>query len=194
MATEFREVDLSGIRDRQRPVAFVAVLVLVTLGVAGLTGVLDAGNPAVVVGVFGIPLWLGVTGVVAGLLGIALSFYAGGSTTFDKLAAGLVLPAVLLLAVVDWLVAGGLDPLSGIVGLLALVLAVALVAVGTVLLYGNPLSVVLPVVAVLAIADWALGLTAMTPGDPVTPATLALLAVLAVALGLVGFEGGRRQT
>lgn len=203
MTDTVRSVDLSGIVDRQRPVTVVVGLVLVLFGIAGITGVLDgtvasldgiAGQGSLLLGVFGVSLWLGVAAIVAGLLGIVLSFYAGASTTFNKLAGGLVLPAVFLLAVVDWLLAVGLSPLAIAGAAVALLLAVVLVLVGVVLLYGNALVVVLPVVAVLAIADWVLGLTAMTPADPVTPATLVLLLVLDVVVLLVAFEGGTRLT
>ena len=196
MATGVQDVDLSGIDDPQRPVAFAVGVVLVLVGIAGLTGVLniDVRAPGLVLGVFGIPFWLGATAIVSGLLGIALSFYAGAGTTFNKLAAGLVLPAVFLLAIVDWLLAGDVTLLSVGVSLLLLVLAVALVVVGVVLLYGHPLSLVLPVVAVLAILDWALDLTGMLPTDAVNLPTLGLLAVLALVVGLVAFEGGSRMT
>lgn len=196
MSTRTPEVDLSGIDDPQRPVAFVVGLVLIVVGVAGLTGVVDADYlaPGLVFGVFGVPLWLGVTAIVAGVLGVALSFYEGAGTTFNKLAGGLVLPPVLFLAVIDWLFAGGITVTAIALALVPLLLAVVFVAVGTVLLWGHPLVVVLPVVAVLAIADWALGLTAMVPADPVTLPTVGLLAVLAVLVGLVGFEGGTRMT
>lgn len=196
MATAVQDVDLSGISDPQRPVAFVVGVVLVLVGIAGLTGLLDMDvrAPGLVLGVFGIPFWLGVTAIVAGLLGIVLSFYAGAGTTFNKLAAGLVLPAVLLLAIVDWLVAGDATLLSVGVSLLPLVLAVALVGVGVVLLYGHPLSLVLPIVAVLAILDWVLDLTGMLPTEAVNLPTLGLLLVLAIGVGLVAFEGGSRMT
>lgn len=199
MATTTADVDLSGIRDWQRPVAFAVGLVLIVVGVAGLTGVtgllgMAYLGPNLVLGVFGVPLWLGVTAIVAGLLGVVLSFYAGASTTFDKLAAGLVLPAVLLLAIVDWLLAGGVTLLTLAVALVPLLLAVALVAVGVVLLYGHPLVVVLPVVALLAIADWAFGLTSMLPAASVNLPTIGLLIALAVVVGLIGFEGGARLT
>lgn len=196
MATNVQDVDLSGITDPQRPVAFAVGAVLVLVGIAGLTGVLDMDvrAPGLVLGIFGIPFWLGVTAIVAGLIGIVLSFYAGAGTTFNKLAAGLVLPAVLLLAIVDWLLAGEATLLSVGVSLIPLVLAVALVAVGVILLYGHPLSLVLPVVAVLAILDWVLDLTSMLPTEAVNLATLGLLAVLALAVGLVAFEGGSRMT
>jgi hypothetical protein len=192
MATADLGVDLSGIHDWQRPLAFVFGAVLAVLGFVALSGFLTTDG--LLLGIFGIPLWLGVTAIVAGLLGIALSFYAGGATTFNKVAAGLVLPAVLFLAVVDWALAvGGLSTL--VLGLLALLLAVALVAVGTVLFYRHPLALVLPVVALLAIADWVFSLTAMAPsGAAVNLPTIGLLVVLAVVVGLVGFEGGLRVT
>jgi hypothetical protein len=206
MATRSLKVGLSGIDDPQRPVALVVGLVLIVVGVAGLTGLLDTDavrgalgsdvglGPGLVLGFFGVPFWLGVTAVVAGLLGVVLSFYAGAATTFDKLAAGLVLPAVLLLSIVDWALAGG-NLLLVALSLIALLLAVALVAVGTLLLYGHLLVVVLPVVAVLALADWGLGLTALAPsGASVTLPTIGLLIVLAIAVGVVAFEGGRRTT
>lgn len=190
------DVDLSGIEDWQRPVAFAVGLVLILFGVAGMSGVLDADvrGPGLVLGVFGVPFWLGVTAVVAGLLGIVLSSYAGAGTTFNKLAAGLVLPAVLFLAVVDWLLAGGVTLFALVAALVPLVLAVALVAVGVVLLYDHPLALVLPVVALLAVIDWLFGVTAMVPGESVTLPTIGLLIVLAVVIGLVAFEGGSRMT
>lgn len=202
MATSALDVDLSVIRDPQRPVALVVGLVLVVLGLAGLSGVLDGDllglgmglGDGLLLGVFGIPLWLGVTAVVAGLLGVYLSTFAGGATTFNKVAAGLVLPAVLLLAVVDWALAlGGVAVL--VVAAIALLAAVGLVLVGTVLLNHHVLVVVLPVVAVLAIADWAFALTDLAPaGAAANPPTLGLLLVLAVLVGAIGFEGGRRLT
>jgi hypothetical protein len=140
-----------------------------------------------------VPLWLGVTVIVAGLLGAVLAGYAGGATTFNKVAAGLVLPAVLFLAITDWALAvGGTLPL--VVGVVTLLLAVALVAVGVVVFRGHPLALVLPVVAVLAIADWVFDLTALVAAEAVTLPTLGLLVVLAVVIGLVGFEGGQRVT
>lgn len=208
MATRTSDVDLRVIRDPQRPVALVVGVVLVMVGLAGVSGVLDgdvldigrlvglglAGGDGLLLGLFGIPLWLGVTAIVAGLLGVAFSRFAGGGTTFNKVAAGLVLPAVFLLAVVDWALAvGGLGVL--VLGLLALLLAVVLVVVGVVLLNHHPLALVFPVVAVLAIADWALSLTELAPaGAAANPPTLGLLLVLAVVVGAVGFEGGRRVT
>lgn len=195
MAMRSPEVNLQGIRDPQKIVALVVGIVLVIVGLAGLTGVLDAAITAdgTVLGVFGIPFWLGLTTIVAGLLGMWLSTYAGGGTTFNKIAAGLVLPAVLFLAVLDWALAvGGVLPL--VLGAITLLLAVVLVVAGVVLLYGHPLALVLPIVAVLAIADWVFALTAKTPGEPVNGPTIGLLVLLAIAIGLVGFEGGRRLT
>lgn len=195
MAMRYPEVDLHGIRDPQKLVALLVGIVLVVVGVAGLTGVLDADivTDGGVLGVFGIPFWLGLTAIVAGLLGIWLSTYAGGGTTFNKVAAGLVLPAVLFLAVLDWALAvGGVIPL--VLGVIGLLLAVVLVVVGVVLLSGHPLALVLPIVALLAIADWVFSLTAMIPGEPVNGPTLGLLVILAIVIGLVGFEGGRRLT
>jgi len=206
MAISSLEVDLTGIDDPQRPIAFVVGVLLVVVGLAGLTGSLDTGvvrqlldtelglGSGLVLGYFGVPFWLGVTAVVAGLLGIALSSYGGAGTTFDKLAAGLVLPAVLLLAIVDLALAGG-DPVIVGLSVIALVVAVVLVAVGVLVLAPHPLSLVLPIVALLAVADWVLGLTALAPaGRHVTLPTIGLLLVLAVAVGLVAFEGGRRTT
>lgn len=195
MATSVQDVDLSRIRDPQRPVAFVVGLVLIAVGIVGLTGIVDTDvlAPGLVLGAFGVPFWLGVTAIVAGLLGVVLSSFAGAGTTFNKLAAGLVLPAVLLLAVVDWALAVGSLPTLGL-GLVALVLALALVGVGVVLLYGHPLALVLPIVAVLAIVDWVFGVTAMIPADPVNLPTIGLLAGLAVVVGLIAFEGGSRMT
>lgn len=190
------EVDLTGIDDPQRFVAFGVGLVLVAVGVAGLTGIVDADvglGSGLVAGLFAVPFWLGVTAIVAGLLGVVLSFYAGAGTTFDKLAAGLVLPIVLLLSVADWGVAAG--GIFLVLAALAFLLAGAGVAVGVILLYGRPLALVLPVVAVLTLADWVVGLTAMAPAsEPVNVATVGLLAVLAVVLGVVAFEGGSRTT
>lgn len=196
MSTKTPEVDLTGIDDPQRTAAFVVGLLLVGVGVGGTTGIVDGDvvGPGLVLGVFGVPLWLGVTAIVAGVLGIVLSFYEGAGTTFDKLAAGLVLPPVLFLAVIDWLFAGGITVPMVALAIVPLLLAVVFVAVGTVLLWGHPLVVVLPVVALLAIADWALGLTAMVPSDPVNLPTIGLLAVLAILVGLVAFEGGTRMT
>jgi hypothetical protein len=197
MATSVPEVDLRGIRDPQKPVTVVVGLVFVFLGVAALTGALNTavvgGDASLLLGYFGIPLWPGVTVIVAGLLGAVLASYAGGATTFNKVAAGLVLPAVLFLAITDWALATG-SPGPLVVGVVTLLLAVALVVVGLVLFWGHPLALVLPIVAVLAIADWALGLTALVPTAHVTLPTLGLLIVLAVVVGLVGFEGGRRMT
>lgn len=201
MAITSREVDLTGIRDPQRPVALVVGLVLVGVGVAGLTGVLDVELDAVpsfgsglLLGLFGIPLWLGVTAIVAGLLGVVFSFSAGAGTTFTKVAAGLVLPPVLLLSITDWAIASGRPP-TLVVGAVTLVLAVVFVVVGVVLLYGHPLVAVLPVVALLALADWGLGLSALAPAsEPATLPTLGLLLVLDVVVGAIGFEGGRRMT
>lgn len=197
MASRTAGVDLGGIEDPQQPVAFVVGLLLILVGVAGLTGILDTDvglGPGLVAGAFGIPFWFGVTAVVAGLLGILLSTHAGGGTTFDKVAAGLVLPAVLLLAVVDWGLAVG-EPLTYVLGMVALLVAVVLVVVGVILLYGHPLAWVLPIVAVLAVADWAVGLTALVPAtEPVNLPTIGLLIVLELLVGLVAFEGGRRTT
>jgi hypothetical protein len=206
MATKSLEIDLSGIDDPQRPVAFVVGAVLLVVGIVGLTGVLDTDvvqgltdtnvglGSGLVLGFFGVPFWLGVTAVVAGLLGIVLAFYGGAGTTFNKLAAGLVLPIVILLSIMDWALAGG-DLLTIGLSLLALIVAVVLVAVGTLLLFKHPLALVLPVVAVLTVADWVFGLTALAPaGARITLPTIALLVVLAIAIGLVAFEGGRRTT
>lgn len=196
MAIERSEVDLRGIRDPQKPVALVVGVVLVLVGVAGLTGLLDVSlgdGPALVLGLFGVPFWLGVTAVVAGLLGVVLSTYPGAGTTFNKLAAGLVLPIVFLLAVVDWLLAvGGLPAL--VLGGVVLVVAVVLVGVGVLLLRRHPVAAVLPVVAVVTLADWALGITAMTPSLRVNVSTLGLLFVLEGVLAAVAFEGGARRT
>lgn len=192
MATEVRTVDLSGIGDWQRPLAFAFGAVLVLLGLVGLSGLLDADG--LLLGIFGIPTWLAVVAILAGLLGVMLSFYAGAGTTFNKVAAGLVLPAVLFLAVVDWALAvGGLPALA--LGLLSLLLAIVFAAVGAIVFSGHPLALVLPIAALLAIADWVFSLTAMAPaGAAVNLPTLGLLVALAVVVGLVGFEGGRRLT
>lgn len=191
MANTDLEVDLSGIDDPQRPLALAFGVVLVLLGAVSLSGVLSTDG--VLLGVFGIPVWLALVAVVAGVLGVVLSTYAGAGTTFNKVAAGLVLPAVLFLAVVDWTLAVG--GLALVVGLVALLLAVVVAAVGTVLLWGHPLAFVFPAVALLAVLDWVLSATgAVSTGAAVTPATLLLLAVLAAVVGAVGFEGGRRLT
>lgn len=191
MASPSAEVDLSGIRDRQRPLALAFGLVLVLLGIVSLSGVLRTDG--LLLGVFGIPTWLAAVAAVAGLLGVALSRYAGAGTTFNKVAAGLVLPAVLFLAVVDWALAAG--GLALLVGLVALLLAVALAGVGTVLLWGHPVALVFPVVALVAVADWVLSFAGIeTPGAAVNLPTIGLLIVLAIVVGLVGFEGGRRLT
>lgn len=191
MANTGLEVDLSGIVDRQRPLALAFGAVLALLGAVSLSGFLSTDG--LLLGVFGVPVWLALVAIVAGSLGVAMSRYAGAGTTFNKVAAGLVLPAVLFLAVVDWsLAAGGV---ALVVGLGALLLAVVFAAVGTVLLWGHPLALVFPAVAVLAVAEWALALAgvAVSPAS-VTAPTLGLLALLAVVVGLVGFEGGRRTT
>lgn len=191
MASSSAEVDLSGIRDRQRPLALAFGLVLVLLGIVSLSGVLRIDG--LLLGVFGIPTWLAAVAAVAGVLGVALSRYGGGGTTFNKVAAGLVLPAVLFLAVVDWALAAG--GLALLVGLVALLLAVALAAVGTVLLWGHPVALVFPLVALVAVADWVVSFAGVeTPGAAVNLPTIGLLIVLAIVVGLVGFEGGRRLT
>lgn len=201
MSTRAREVNLSGIRDPQRPVAVLVGLVLIVVGIAGLSGVIDTEVNALpslgselVLGLFGIPFWLGITAIVAGLLGVYLSSFGGAATTFNKVAAGLVFPPVLLLAITDWGIAtGGVVALA--IGLVALLLAVVFVVVAVVLLYGTPLVVVHPVVALLAIGDWVLGLSAMAPAsEPANLPTIGLLAVLAVVVGAIGFEGGSRLT
>ena len=191
MANTSLEVDLSGIADRQRPLALAFGVVLALLGVVSLSGLLSTDG--LLLGVFGVPVWLALVAIVAGALGVAMSRYAGAGTTFNKVAAGLVLPAVLFLAVVDWsLAAGGV---ALVVGLGALLLAVVFAAVGTVLLWGHPLALVFPAVAVLAVTEWALALAGVAVSSAsVTPPTLGLLALLAVVVGVVGFEGGRRMT
>lgn len=208
MANRYPDVALSAMRDPQRPIALLVGVLLVVVGLAGLSGLLDgdvvdvgsvigltfAGREALLLGLFGVPLWLGVTAAVAGLLGVLFSQYAGGGTTFNKVAAGLVLPAVLLLAITDWALAVG-STVALALGLVTLLLAVVLVVVGVMLLNHHLLVVVLPVVAAIAIADWGLSLTELAPaGAAVNLPTIVLLAVLAVGVGLVGFEGGRRLT
>lgn len=195
MAIKTPDVDLSGIRDPQKPVAMAVGVVLVVVGLAGLTGVLDMDvlEPGLVLGVFGVPLWLGLTAVVAGLLGVYLGSFAGGATTFDKVAATHALPAAFLLAITDWALAVGAVP-ALVGGLVTLLLAVVIVVVGTVLLRWTPLMIVLPVVAVIALLDWGLGLTAMMPGEAVNLPTLGLLLVLEIVVAVIAFEGGRRQT
>lgn len=190
------EVDLSGIVDPQRPVTVAVGVWLIVVGIAGLTGVLDLDlgfGEGLVLGLFGVPLWLGVTAVVAGLLGLWMARYAGAATTFNKLAAGLVLPIVGLLAVADWAIAVG--GLALVLAVVAFLLAGVGVAVGMVLLFKLPVSLVLPVVAVLTLADWLLGLTATVgPTEPVNPATVVLLVLHVVLVGLIAFEGGSRVT
>lgn len=199
MASADHETRIEGLRDPQRPIAVGVSVLLIVVGVVGLTGVLDidigAGlGTGLVAGLFGVPLWLGVTAIVAGLIGLLLSAFAGASTTFDKVAAGLVLPAVFLLAIADWgLAIGSLPTLA--LGVVAVLLAVALVVVGGILFYPHPLAYVLPVVAVLTIADWAVGLTGMAPAsEPVNLPTLGLLVVLELLVGVLAFERGRRIT
>lgn len=191
MANTSLEVDLSGIEDRQRPFALAFGVVLALLGAVSLSGLLSADG--LLLGVFGIPVWLALVAIVAGGLGVAMSRYAGAGTTFNKVAAGLVLPAVLFLAVVDWsLAAGGV---TLVVGVGALLLAVAFAAIGTVLLWSHPLALVFPAVAVLAVAEWGLSLAGVgISAASVTVWTLGLLALLAVVVGVVGFESGRRMT
>ena len=192
MAFKKSIVDLTGIRDPQRPVAVAVGVVLVLVGALGLSGIGDM-DVGLVLGVFGVPLWLGLTAVVAGLLGVFLATFDGGATTFDKVAAGLVLPAVFLLSITDWALAtGGIPALA--VGVLALLLAVVIAAVGTFLLRWNVLMVVFPVVAALALLDWGLGLTAMMPGEAVNVPTLGLLLVVELLVAAIAFEGGRRLT
>lgn len=191
MATTSLEVDLSGIDDWQRPLALVFGVVLGLLGAVSLSGL--ATWDGLLLGIFGVPVWLALVAVVAGLLGVVMSRYAGAGTTFNKVAAGLVLPAVLFLAVVDWsLAVGGAALVAGVV---ALLLAVVFAAIGSILLWGHPLALVFPAVAVLAIAEWALSLAGIVVSPaPANLPTLGLLALLAVVVGLVGFEAGRRMT
>lgn len=200
MSTRSLEVDLSGIDDPQRLLAFVFGVVLFAVGVAGLSGVFDFElqavpfGPGLVFGLFGVPLWLGVTAIVAGLIGIVLASYAGAGTTFNKVAAGLVFPPVAFLAITDWALASGSTAALALGGV-TLLLAVVFVAVWVVLFYKTVLMPVHPVVAVLAIADWGLDLSAMAPAsEPVNLPTIGLLLVLAVVVGVVGFEGGARLT
>lgn len=199
MATQALDVDIEGIKDPQQPIAFSVGLVLIVVGIAGLTGIIDADvgfGPGLVFGLFGVPFWLGVTALVAGVIGIVLSMYPGAGTTFNKVASGLVLPAVILLAISDWGLAAG-NVLTFGVALVTLLLAVVLVVVGVVLLYKRPLALVLPVVAVLTIVDWVLGLSpsAIAPAsEAVTIPTIILLIVLALIIGFIAFEGGRRTT
>ena len=195
MAFKKTIVDLTGMGDPQRPVAVAVGAVLILVGALGLTGIADMNvvGEGLVLGVFGVPLWLGLTAVVAGLLGVFLATFDGGATTFDKVAAGLVLPAVFLLSITDWALAtGGIPALA--VGVGALLLAVVIAAVGTFLLRWNVLMVVFPVVAALALLDWGLGLTVMVPGEPVNLPTLGLLLVVELLVAVIAFEGGRRQT
>lgn len=191
------EVDLSGLTDPQRSVTFLVGVWLVILGVAGLTGILDLDlgfGEGLILGLFGVPLWLAVTAIVAGLLALWMTGFAGASTTFNKLAAGLVLPIVGLLAVADWAIAAGGLALF-LVAAVAFLLAGVGVVVGMVLLFKLPVSLVLPVVAVLTVADWALGLTGtLGTTEPVNPATVVLLVLHVVLVGVIAFEGGRRVT
>jgi hypothetical protein len=197
MASITPEVDLSGIRDPQTPFTLAIGLVLIIVGIAGLTGLIDFNmsstlfSEGLVAGLFGVPFWLGVTAIVAGLLGALLAFQ-GGSTTFNKVATGLVLPAVIFLSITDWALATGGAAL--VVGLVALLLAVVFAAVGTALLWGNWLAFVFPVVALLAILDWVLGITALLPSDPVTLWTVLLLVAVTAIVGIIGFEAGHRMT
>lgn len=197
MAAKVREVDLSGIDDWQQPLAFGIGMLLLVVGFAGLTGVFNKtglwSEESLVFGVFGVPFWLGVTAVVAGFIGILLSLYKGAGTTFNKVAAGLVLPAVILIAIADWSVLIGGPAL--IVGLIALLLAVVAAFIGVVLLYKRPLALLMPVVAVLAIADLVLGITnSVEIWSRVTIPTIGLLILLAISIGVAAFEGGSRMT
>lgn len=197
MATSKVGVDLSGINDPQQPIAFGLGLLLIVVGTVGITGIIDVNvgfGDGLVFGLFGVPLWLAITALVAGVIGIVLSLYEGAGTTFNKVAAGLVLPPVLLLAITDWGFAVG-NPLTMALGIVTLLLAVVFVVVGLVLLHKRPLSLVLPVVAVLTLADLGLGLTEMVPTtESINLFTLALLLVLEIAVGFVAYEGGRRVT
>lgn len=196
MATQPSGVDLSVIRDPQRPISFAVGLLLIVVGFVGLTGLIDTDvglGPGLVFGLFGVPFWLGVTAIVAGLLAIVLSMYAGAGTTFNKLAGGLVLPIVILLTLADWAFAGG-GLVSAGIGFVALLVAVALVGVGFLVLHRHPVGLVLPVVAVVTLADWLFGLTAMVPAARANLPTVALLVVLSVAIAFIGFEGGARRT
>lgn len=194
------EVDLSGMRDPQKPFTLAIGLILIVVGVAGLTGLLDYNvsgrfmTEGLVAGLFGVPFWLAVTALVAGLLGAVLAFFAGGATTFNKVATTLVLPAVIFLTITDWALATG--GVALIVGLVALLLAVVFATVGTVLLWGNWLAFVFPVVAGLAILDWVLSISAspLLPTDSATLWTVLLLVVVTIFVGILGFEGGRRMT
>lgn len=198
MAAQIREVDLSGIQDWQQPLAFGIGVLLLVVGLAGLTGIFDVtglwNENSLVFGVFGVPFWLGVTAVVAGLIGVLLALYKGAGTTFNKVASGLVLPPLILLTITDWTI--GIGGPALILGLVTLLLAVVFVVIGGVLLYKRPLMLLLPVVAGLAIADWVLGLTALNPmgGARVTILTIGLLILLAIAIGVAAFEGGSRVT
>lgn len=199
MARQAPRVDLSGMSDPQKPVAFGVGVLLIVVGVAGLTGIIDTDigfGSGLVFGLFAVPFWLGVTAIVAGVLAIVpFSLYDGAGTTFNKVAAGLVLPAVILLAIADWGFIRVGHPLTFIVGLIALLLAVVFVVVGVALLFKRPLALVLPIVAVLTLADWTVGLTDLAPAsEPANLPTVALLIVLAAAVGVVGFEGGKRMT
>lgn len=193
---EAPEVSLSAISDPQRPVAFAAGLWLIVVGVAGITGIIDTNigyGPGLVFGVFAVPLWLDVTAIVAGILGIGLSMYEGAGTTFNKLAGALVVPIVILLTLADWAIASGGALL--IVAVVAFLLAGIGVVVGTILLFKRPVSIVLPVVAVLALADWTLGLSGMlSTTEPANLATVVFLIAHAILLTFIGFEGGSRLT
>lgn len=206
MAAKVREVDLSGIQDWQQPLAFGIGVLLIVVGFAGITGIFDVhglwNEDSLVFGVFGVPFWLSVTALVAGAIGILLALYKGAGTTFNKVASGLVLPAVILIAITDWTV--GVGGVALILGLVTLLGAVVCAVIGIVLLYKRPLMFLMPVVAVLAILDWVFNLTARWPpwiADPannvgahVTIPTILLLILLAIAIGVAAFEGGSRVT
>lgn len=202
MATKAREVDLSGIDDWQQPLAFGVGVLLLVVGFAGLTGIFDVtdlwSSEPLVFGVFGVPFWLSITAIVAGFIGILLSLYKGAGTTFNKVAAGLVLPAVILIAITDWTI--GVGGAALIVGLVSLILAVVAAFIGVVLLNKRPLALLMPVVAGLAIADWVLGLTpiaqdaAFLGAARVTIPTIGLLILLSISIGVAAFEGGSRMT
>lgn len=195
MEAEAKDVDLSGITDPQRPVAFTVGLILLIVGIVSLTGLVngDVIAPGLVLGFFGVPFWLGVTAVVAGLIGILLSFFAGAGTTFNKVASGLVLPPVIFLAIADW--AFGMGGVFLVLTAVMVLLALVFVAIGHILLTGTWLMFLLPVVAVLTLADWVLGLTHLAPyGVRVNLFTIGLLILVMFVVGVIGYEGGRRMT
>lgn len=192
MATAVPGPRFNRIQDPQRPVTFVLGGVLLAIGIAGLSGLLgiELAVVTVVAAVFGVPFWLGLTMIVAGLLGVILAMHGDSASTFNKVTAGLVFPATLLLAITDWAVGAGTAWAIG-VGLLALAAALLVIALGTILLWGHPLSLVFPLAAVLAVLDWTGSIAAAVPAASVTGPTIGLIVTLAIGVGLVGFADYR---